>query len=72
MQARLEFRQFPVTVALLIVIAVTALVLGAAMGYAVKPITTTSGPARVIVVSSQPSGSDPAANNCYLERHNLC
>jgi hypothetical protein len=73
MQARLEIRRFPSMLFALIVIAVAALVLGAAFGYAIKPATFVSGPARVVVVSNDSSGSHPSADSCVVfNGHKTC
>jgi len=68
MQARLEIRRFPSMLVALIVAAVAALVIGAALGFAVKPATFVSGPERVVVVSSDTSGSS-SANDCIFAGH---
>ena len=73
MQARLEFRQFPSMLVALIVAAVAALVIGAALGYVLKPATFVTGPARVVVVSGDTTNSNPSADRCVkLNGHQYC
>ena len=70
MQARLEIKRFPsMLVAILFAVAVT-LLLGGALGYALKPATTVSGPTHVIVVpASQLGGANPSDNACQFVDH---
>ena len=72
MQARLEIRRFPSMLVALIVAAVAALVIGAALGFAVKPATLVSGPERVVVVSSDTSGSSSANDCTFAGHHKYC
>jgi hypothetical protein len=72
MQARLEIRRFPSMLVALIVAAVAALVIGAALGYVAKPVTFVSGPERVVVVSSDTTGSSSADNCLVAGHHKYC
>jgi hypothetical protein len=72
MQARLEIRRFPSMLVALIVAAVAALVIGAALGFAVKPATFVTGPERVVVVSSDTSGSSSANDCTFVGHHKYC
>jgi hypothetical protein len=73
MQARLEIRRFPSMLVALIVAAVAALVIGAALGFAVKPATFVSGPTRVVVVSTGTTSSNPSADSCvFVNHHKYC
>jgi hypothetical protein len=74
MQARLEIKRFPsMLVAVLFGLAVT-LLLGGTLGYVLKPVTSVSGPTRVIVVpASQLSGANSGDNACqFIDHHKSC
>jgi len=70
MQARLEIKRFPsMLVAILFALTVT-LLLGGALGYALKPVTTVTGPTHVIVVpASQLDGANSSDNACQFIDH---
>jgi hypothetical protein len=69
MEARLEARRSP-AIALVFVLAVTML-LGATIGYFLKPISTVAGPTRFIVVTT--SQASPSADACiFVNGHKGC
>jgi hypothetical protein len=70
MQARFESKRFPsVIVAALFALAVS-LLLGGALGYALKPATMVSGPTHVVVVpAAQPSSTNPGDVGCQIVTH---
>jgi hypothetical protein len=55
-------------IAILFALAVT-LLLGGTLGYVLKPATSTSAPARVVVLPSVGPGSDYAAQPCLWINH---
>jgi Na+(H+)/acetate symporter ActP len=63
MQARLEINRFPSILVAIVFAVAAALVLGGALGYVLKPASTISGPARVIVLSDSQVGN-AHANDC--------
>jgi hypothetical protein len=70
MQARLEIRRSPFALIVIVFVITAALVLGAAMGYALKGATLVGGPARIVVV--QPT-SDPGTDACLrINNHKAC
>jgi hypothetical protein len=72
MQARLEFRKFPTFLVALLFALAAALVVGGALGYALRSPIAVQAPARVVIVHD---GGDmsPNANVCLRELHkNVC
>jgi hypothetical protein len=71
MQARLEIKRFPsILVAVVFALAAT-LLLGGALGYALKPAAVVSGATHVIVVPASPPTADD--NSCArLTHRNVC
>jgi hypothetical protein len=69
MEARLEARRSR-AIALVFALAVTML-LGATIGYFLKPISTVVGPARLIVVTT--TQASPGADGCvFVSGHKGC
>lgn len=73
MQARLAINRFPSMFLAIVLGLAVALILGGALGYTLKPTSTTSVPARVIVVSSGQQSSTSADNACvWAGTHKEC
>lgn len=72
MQAQLTFRRFPTTFFLMALAVIAALLLGGALGYVVRPATSVSAPARLVVVHDgsalYTSGGERAGatQGCYM------
>ena len=73
MQARLELKRFPSTLLLIAFAFAAALVLGGALGYALKPTSVTSGPAHVIVMPDTQSVYSSSNDTCvFVGKHKEC
>jgi H+/Cl- antiporter ClcA len=73
MQARLEIRRFPSTLLVIVFALVATLVLGAALGYTLKPSSVTSGPPRVIVVPNDQLVNPSVTDSCvFVGKHKGC
>ena len=67
MQARLEFRRYPGTLFAAALGVLMALLLGLALGYALKPPVVTTQPGKVVFVAAQ--SYNPADNLCVFANH---
>jgi hypothetical protein len=71
MQARIETRRLPSAVVTLVFAILMALVIGVALGYAIKPAAVVSGPVHTIVVPI--AQQNPTESNClFVDKHKAC
>ena len=72
MQARLEIRRLPSTLVAIVLAALMALVLGAALGYAVKPATVVTSPAHVVYFPASQVDNSVGSDCIYTNKHKAC
>lgn len=69
MQARLEIRRLPSTLFAIVLALCAATLLGAGLGYTLRPAVTVSGPTTthvLVVPAGQPDSSNPRYNVCDI------
>jgi hypothetical protein len=73
MQARLTINRLPSILVAIVFALVAALLLGGALGYALKPVSTAAGPARVIVIPSTNLGNPAMDERCvFVDKQKQC
>ncbi|HSS94311.1 MAG TPA: hypothetical protein VLR46_10015 [Candidatus Dormibacteraeota bacterium] len=74
MQARLEVKRFPSMLFVVLFALAVTLLLGGALGYALKPATQVSGPTHVVVLpGTQPGPGYIGEDSCqFVGHHKQC
>jgi hypothetical protein len=73
MQTRIAINRFPSTLVAIIFALAAALVLGGALGYALKPASMITSPARVIVLPATGLGNPTVDDRCvWADKQKQC